>query len=191
MRAPRGVAWLAALALLLGLAGGCASPRPTATPCAVPTPRDTSPASSGRPTHAYPDLEDLIPTDIGCQILQSASVVSDPSLQDPKTLRVLSRLGRTAADLEVATAGSAAVDVTIVALRVVGATGPAAAAAFQAEDQGDPTTTSVYGTATIAGKSVSTRTTASETEYIYAIGSVMFVVSGSATLVAEAIGKLP
>jgi hypothetical protein len=153
------------------------------------------PPASPSPTpitaiHEFPNLEARLPDVIGGQPLQKFSLLSDPSLQTPKTLEVLRRLGKTTDDLQLARASATGVDVTVAAIRIIGADAIKAAVAFEQIDEGDPSATSTYQPATVAGKRVLIRTTGTDVAYMYPLDDVIFVVSGSRALVEEALGKI-
>ena len=137
---------------------------PSRPPTASPRPIGT--AAGG---HTFPELEARLPVNVGGQTLDTASAGADPSLQDAKTLDVLERLGKTAADLQLASASREGVDVSIGALRIVGADARVAIVAFREVDEADPQHESVYDDAIVSDHAVVTRTTGTNREYIYAL----------------------
>jgi hypothetical protein len=173
------------LALVTALsAAGCSVlfvPRkPDATPS--PTPNTA--------VHAFLDLEARLPDSINGTPTEKFSLVSDPELQTPKTLEVLRRLGSAPTDLQLAKATASGVDITIAAMRIVGADASRAALAFEQVDEGDPHSTSTYAAAVVAGKRVLVRTTGNVIAYLYPVGDVLFVVDGRRDFVEEALTKI-
>jgi N-acetylmuramic acid 6-phosphate (MurNAc-6-P) etherase len=176
--------------LLLVILGACAAPAPTAQP----TPAATPPASPAGPTdpnlHAFPELEARLPTHIGRHELVKMSVASVAEDQRPITQDILRRLDRTADDIQlaIATGGD---EIQISAFRVVGSAGVDIIVAFQAVEEVHPDSNAVYGTATIAGRRLVTRTTQTQTTYLYPAEDIMFVLAGREALIEEALEQLP
>jgi hypothetical protein len=157
----------------------------------VPRKPDATPSPSPIPAvHQFLDLEARLPDAIAGKPVQKFSLVTDPAAQSPKTLEVLRRLDKTAADLEVAKGFVNGVELSLSALRIVGSDAARAAVAFEQIDEGDPNSTTQYQPATVAGKRVLIRTTGDQVNYMYPLGDTLFVVGGSRPLVEEALTKI-
>jgi hypothetical protein len=171
--------------LLLVILAACAAPAPTAqpTPAGTPPPADPN-------LHAFPELEARLPTHIGRYELVKMSVASVAEDQRPITQDILHRLDRSADDIQlaIATGGD---EIQISAFRVVGSDGVDIIVAFQAVEEVHPDSNAVYGTTTIAGRRLVTRTTPTQTTYLYPAEDIMFVLAGREALVAEALEQLP
>lgn len=176
---------VALFALLVVVA--CTSPVPL-TPSPSPTP-PTSPAAGG--LHAFPALEARLPDEVVGHRLTKVSLAAHADRQDAKTLEVLRRLNRTAADIQLASGAADGVDLLVAAMRIIGSEGAVTAATFRAVEEDDAGSSAVYASAEIGNKSVTTRTTATQVSYIYAVEDIMFIVSGNQALVAEALVLLP
>jgi hypothetical protein len=164
----------------------------TSTPPKTPKPSaaaDATPRPTGA-THAFPDLEARLPTHVGGQVLDTASIKATPTTQDAKTLEVLRRLGREVSDLQLANADKEGVNIHVGALRIVGADANAAAAAFRAVDEADPRHLAKYTDRLVGQKLIITRTTADSQEFIYPLDDILFVVTGDRLLVEDVLGQL-
>jgi hypothetical protein len=175
---PRPLAASLMLALSIVLAGCAAS-----TPSPSPATRDS--------LHAFPALEARLPAEVDGHEMQKVSIAAPVDQQDPKTLEVVRRVGRTADDLQVAIATAEGADIQVGAFRIVGAPGVQIAVSFQAVDEEDPSSTATYGATTIGGKRLLTRTAEAQLSYLYPAEDIMFMLSGEPGLVEEALGQLP
>jgi len=177
----RSVAVLALIGLLLTGCNVLFVPRKP-----VPSPTETpNPA-----VHQFPALEARLPDEIDGKPMQKFSLGSDPSLQAAKTLAVLQRLEKTPADVQLANGSVKGADLTVAAMRIIGADAIQAAVAFETVDEADPNATSTYQAGTVAGKRVLVRTTGNVIAYVYPLDDVLFVVSGQRSLVEEALAKI-
>ena len=158
--------------------------------CGGPTPRP-SPTPNDAALHAFPALEARLPAEVDGHPLSKVSVAAPADQQDPKTLEVIRRVGRTAADLQVAIATGAGGDLEVGAFRIVGAEGVQIVVHFQAVEEEDPRSTATYGVATIGGRRLLTRTAETQLTYLYPAEDIMFMLSGEPELVEEALGLLP
>ena len=141
--------------------------------------------------HVYPDLEAKLPTTVGGQRLNTASLQPDPSLTSDKTLAWLARLGKSIADLQIATADRTGLEILIKALRIKGADAHKALDELKAVDEADPKHLAVYGTAHVGGKDVITRTVEGTVYNDYPVGDIVYEISGSQSLVEDALTQLP
>lgn len=170
--------------LLTVLAAACAAPAPTPPITAPPT------APTDPNLHAFPELEARLPTHIGRHELVKMSVTSVAESQRPITQDILRRLNRTADDIQLAFA-TGGEEIQVSAFRVVGSDGIDIILAFQAVEEVHPDSAAVYGTATIAGRRLVTRTTQSQTTYLYPAEDIMFVLAGRQALIEEVLAQLP
>jgi hypothetical protein len=170
-------------ALLVGLAL-------LAMACAGPTP-SRSPASSAFTLHPFPGLESKLPHTVAGKTLITTSLRPSEQTASPKTLALLTRLGKTVDDLQLASASVSGVDIAITALRISGFDAHKILATVQLVDEADPQHITVYGTTTVDGKPIVTRTVGGTVYDDYASVDTVFEMSGSAALVAEALGQLP
>lgn len=155
-------------------------------------PRTPSPPPENASLHAYPELEARLPDEVDGYALTKVSVGAPPESQSARTLELLRRLSRTPADLQVAVAtGAEGVNVQVGAMRVVGADAVQIVVNFQSVEEADPASTAVYGTATIGGKRLLTRTAEAQLTYLYPAEDIMFMLSGDVALVEEALALLP
>jgi hypothetical protein len=175
--------------LILLLATACSSPAPT------PVPATPAPTPAGTPVHVsdfhvYPELEARLPSSVGPHAMEKISLGFVESDQDPKTLEVLRRLGRSTDDIQLAVAtGGEAVQVS--AFRIIGADGVEIVVTFQAVEEEQADGTARYATATIGGRRLVTRTTSTQTTYLYPAEDIMFVLAGTVALVEAALSQLP
>jgi hypothetical protein len=132
-----------------------------------------------------------MPVHVGGGILDTTSLRPTAETTSPKTQQLLTKLGRTIDDLELATAQKSGFDITITAVRIKGTDGNTTLEALQQVDEADPGHIAVYGRADVGGKSVVTRTVGGVIYDDYASADTVFELSGSATLVAEALGEIP
>jgi hypothetical protein len=185
-RHPRLTDFLAAVALglIVAIVAGCNVLFVPRKP--VPSPTDTP----NPVVHAYPALEARLPDVIDGKVVQKFSLPTDPTLETPKTLEVLRRLGKTTSDLQLAKGSVNGEDFALSALRIVGADAIQAAVAFESVDENDPQGTSTYQPATVAGKRVLIRTTGDLVAYVYPLDDVVFVVSGDRAFVEETLTKI-
>jgi hypothetical protein len=168
--------------MLLVVACGSAVPTPSGPPTPTPVNHDV---------HAWPELEDQLPDAISGRALTKVSLAAHPDRQDAKTLAVLTRLGRTVADLQLANAELEGTDLTIGAMRVVGSQGSDIIAAFRAVDADDPDSLATYSDVNLAGKQVTARTVGDKSTYLYGNADIMFIVSGERRLLEAALEQLP
>src|SRR3954447_19948519 len=154
----------------------------------VPRKPDPTPTTTPNPVvHQFLDLEARLPDTIGGMPVQKFSLVTDPAAQSPKTLEVLRRLDKKTSDLEIAKGFVTGSDINLSALRILGTAATRAAVAFEQIDEGDPSSTTTYTPATVAGKRVLVRKTDQTTDYMYPLGDTIFVVGGARPLVEEAL----
>ncbi|CAN5731868.1 hypothetical protein BH24CHL6_BH24CHL6_04870 [soil metagenome] len=170
---------VASVLALAAILAGCAGPTPTPTPAA------------GDSLHAFPALEARLPSAVDGHEMEKVSIAAPESQQDPKTLEVVRRVGRTAADLQVAIATAAGANLQVGAFRIVGAEAVQIVVAFQAVEEEGPASSASYGMATIGGKRLLTRTVEAQLTYLYPAEDIMFMLSGEPGLVEEALGQLP
>jgi hypothetical protein len=175
---------LAGLAIALLVVAGCNSTRPSPTPT----------STTNHDLHAYPDLEERIDISISGRRLTTVSLAAHPDRQDPKTLAVLERLERTAADLQLANGDLGDLgdlDLEVGAMRIVGASGDQIIAAFRAVDEADPNHRALYTPTTIGERSVTARTVDTESSFLYGAEDIMFILRGDLALVEAALEQLP
>lgn len=176
---------LAGLALVL-VTSACGAFSPSPTPPGSPTP---SPINHD--VHAWPELEARLPDSISGRRLTKASLAAHPDRQDRKTIAVLTRLGRSVSDLQLANAELDGTDLLIGAMRVVGSDGGQIIDAFKAVDADDPNSPARYMEVSLGGKQVTARTVAGTSSYLYGTEDIMFIVSGERDLVEAALRQLP
>jgi hypothetical protein len=148
-----------------------------------------SPAATMR--HDFPRLEALLPTKFGDVTLVTASAQPDEAQTDARTAALLSRLGKTIGDVQVASAGQTGVDLAIYAMRVVGVDAKQTLAQLRALDAAGGEPAVVDTDATVAGKPMVMRTSGGVVQYMYPISDVLFAVQGSTALVQQAVSQLP
>jgi hypothetical protein len=157
----------------------------------VPRKADATPSPTPNTAlHEFPALEARFPGTIGGKAVQTFSLNSDPTLETPKTLEVLRRLGKTVDDLQLAMGFVTGVVVTLSSVGIVGVDATRSAATFEVIDEGDPSATTTYQPAIIVGKRVLVRTTGTTIEYMYPLDDVIFVVGGSRPNVEEALTNI-
>jgi hypothetical protein len=157
----------------------------------VPRKPDVTPSPTpNTAVHEFPALEARLPDNIDGKPVQKFSLISDPSLQVPKTLEVLRRLNKTPNDVQLANGFVTGADVTLSAMRIIGSDAVKAAVAFEQVDEGDPSTTTTYAPAVVAGKRVLVRTSGDTVSYLYPLDDVIFVVGGTRALVEEALAAI-
>ncbi len=152
-----------------------ASVEPSAIPSVGPSP---SPAPV---SHVAPDLEALLPVTVDGAPMTSQSVSGTAALGTDETSRSLitslGKLGKTAADLEIAESHDAtgALQVRLFAFRVNGVPGTDLAAAVVASWMTNTTETPTRSTVTIAGhKLTKIGYTQGPADYVYANATVAF-----------------
>ena len=169
-----------ALAALVALVVACGASTPTAAPSLI-----------NHDLHAYPELEAQLPDRISGRALTKVSLAVHPERQDRKTLAVLTQLGRSVGDLQVANGELEGTDLLVGAMRVVGSEGGRIIDAFAEVDARDPNNVASYTDVELGGKSVTARTVDGTSSYLYGAGDVMFIVSGGRPLVEAALELLP
>ena len=169
-----------ALAALFALVIACGTSTPTPPPSLV-----------DHDLHAYPELEAQLPDRIGGRPLTKISLAVHPERQDRKTLAVLAELGRSVGDLQLANGELEGTDLLVGAMRVAGSEGDLIIDAFAEVDAQDPNSTAAYTDVELGGKSVTARTVAGTSSYLYGAGDVMYIVSGGRPLVEAALELLP
>jgi hypothetical protein len=196
----RAAAMVAALVLAVGACGGAttASSAPAATPAAATpgSPASAPPAASGLVLPSFnadTNLEAQLPTDFcGQKTAKYSFAGADFLANDAEFAAVVSQLGRSAADVSVATAGVAGPEclgIQMFALRIKGADQGQFEQMFvatQGKQSPAPTKTSV------SGKDVWTYTDASGANYIYFKGDTAFgVTAPTAADAAKGLAALP
>jgi hypothetical protein len=180
-------------------ASAAESPSAPASPSAAASPAVSAGASApagslGIPSfHEAPDLEAVLPDQVGGTALQKLSFKGSGSLaggtdsQDFQNL--LGAIGKSPDDFSLAIAGGQNVSVGV--FRVSGTDANVLLTAFiEAAKKGDPTTQ--VSDANRGGKSVKKVVSGTDTTYAYASGDkVFFVQSETDALVDEALSKLP
>jgi hypothetical protein len=169
--------WLVLLALVVAACGATAPPT-------------ARPAGPTHDLHAWPELEEQIPDEISGRRVTKVSLAAHPDRQDAKTLAVLQQLGRSVSDLQLANAELSGTDLTIGAMRIVGAEGSAIVAAFEQIDADDPNSQAVYTDVNFGDKQVTARTVGETTAYLYGTQDIMFIVAGERDLVEAALKQL-
>ena len=180
-----------------------ASPSPTATPTAEPTPTDSAAAGTPNPLASFDfnqdkALEGLLPDSVGDLSLTKYSVKgaeffsgagTDPAFKD-----FLDRVHAQPDDVSAAFAGDQANTLSLLALRIAGASTDDLKTEFRRAMEESSSTKVDLSEATVGGKSVLTGFDPDQNSnvYFYVTGDVLFFVTTTDKAVAEAaLQKLP
>jgi hypothetical protein len=189
---------LLATALVVAACGSGAVTNAPATQAAEATVAPVTPApvatDTGEPSFALPsfhgnvDLEKLIPTSIGGELLTTMSMTGDQfvgSGADADVAAVLTALNKQPSDLSVAFGGNSTV--TIIAFQVSGASGSQILDAFY--NASKATLNATISDVTIAGKAAKKETptdTTQDPSYVYVKGDVVFSIAGASGPLTDA-----
>ena len=180
-----------------------ASPAPTATPTPEPTPTDSAAAGTPNPLASFDfnqdkALEGLLPDSVGDLTLTKYSVKgaeffsgagTDPAFKD-----FLDRVHAQPDDVSAAFAGDQANTLSLLALRIAGASTDDLKTEFRRAMEESSSTKVDLSEATVGGKSVLTGFDPDQNSnvYFYVTGDVLFFVTTTDKAVAEAaLQKLP
>jgi len=180
-----------------------ASPAPTATPTPEPTPTDSAAAGTPNPLASFDfnqdkALEGLLPDSVGDLTLTKYSVKgaeffsgagTDPAFKD-----FLDRVHAQPDDVSAAFAGDQANTLSLLALRIAGASSDDLKTEFRRAMEESSSTKVDLSEATVGGKSVLTGFDPDQNSnvYFYVTGDVLFFVTTTDKAVAEAaLQKLP
>ena len=180
-----------------------ASPAPTATPTPEPTPTDSAAAGTPNPLASFDfnqdkALEGLLPDSVGDLTLTKYSVKgaeffsgagTDPAFKD-----FLDRVHAQPDDVSAAFAGDQANTLSLLALRIAGASTDDLKTEFRRAMEESSATKVDLSEATVGGKSVLTGFDPDQNSnvYFYVTGDVLFFVTTTDKAVAEAaLQKLP
>lgn len=169
-----------------------ASTEPSASPTALPSP------SAVPVSHIAPDLEALLPQVVDGSALASQSVVGTAALGTDATstslIASLKKLGKTAADLEIAESHdpTGTLQARLLAFRVKGVTGTDLASAIITSWMANTTETPTRTSVTIAGHTVTkVGYTQGPADYVYGTATIAFdVETTDETLVSKVLALL-
>lgn len=151
-------------------------------------PGDDDPGDGDAP-HQVPDLEQMLPAEVGGVPLNRASVRGDEAIEElslsDDMIAAIGAAGRSVSDAEFAVAAPEDSAFVVVAVRVPGLDAVALRTALLANN--DPETLPVRE-GQIAGKSV---VSVGESQFYYATGDVLFFVLGDANVANFVIPELP
>jgi len=154
--------------------------QPSVEPAALPT----------FDPHPFPQLEARLPDSVAGHAVMTASLREDPATALQKTLDVLALLDATTAEMEVAVGEVQEEALVIAAIRVRGNTADDLLAAFRSVDDADPATSAVYVDATVGQRPVVIRTADGIAQTLVSSDDVLFLLSGTQSLVEALVPTL-
>lgn len=161
-------------------AGPWMTDQPSVEPAALPT----------FDPHPFPQLEARLPDSVAGHAVMTASLREDPATALQKTLDVLALLDATTAEMEVAVGEVQEEALVIAAIRVRGNTADDLLAAFRSVDDADPATSAVYVDATVGQRPVVIRTADGIAQTLVSSDDVLFLLSGTQSLVEALVPTL-